>query len=544
MNQFKEVHMSLPKISNKYIFRLIGQDGKVKQHVEAHNIVLRNYYMLDGLYNCLGVVFGSGTTEPSMYDTSMTSELFVGSSAGRTYEILSPTHIKYTTSVVVPADTNHVGKISEFGIFASNSVGDNYTVNKTGRLITKGLMKDAEGNVIFIDKTDTDRLTVDVELHVQFDESDGFFWNTKIYSVFDKYTGIFPRHASYAKPFLKFTPYKPHQSFLMAGLNKGLTGYEEDRIESTYTSTYDSMLFKFGCRLPASSALNGHYLQGITLMPNDNGGSYCPNSCSWYFPSELFPAKQISNITVGVGDGVTSDFEPPLSLWLEDTDELYVDGVLQVRGVDYTIEHNANRQRLHEVTPGAFMKTYSLTNSITPPSNWYSTNTTLIPFTPYLDYDLCFADGTAIVIELDTDGQVGDTINYWVPGTWLIDSTSGSDRAATNVVLNLSSSEDGIDYVPVDSYVYSESTKDTVRNIPATTHKFWKISCDTSSAGSNIDCVYHTLGSSLGYYGEPIKFTNPPADGAKITMNLQLDRPYKNENFVFDIYPEFHFGGD
>ena len=45
--------------------------------------------------------------------------------------------------------------------------------------------------------------------------------------------------------------------------------------------------------------------------------------------------------------------------------------------------------------------------------------------------------------------------------------------------------------------------------------------------------------SYLHRNGSPIHFTTPPADGAVITMNAEIDRPMKNANFIIDVNPTF-----
>ncbi len=55
--------------------------------------------------------------------------------------------------------------------------------------------------------------------------------------------------------------------------------------------------------------------------------------------------------------------------------------------------------------------------------------------------------------------------------------------------------------------------------------------------------IFHTSGYGAGVYPnlvicyeEPgLVFTNPPADGAAIEMDCDLDRPIKNENWVVDF---------
>lgn len=47
---------------------------------------------------------------------------------------------------------------------------------------------------------------------------------------------------------------------------------------------------------------------------------------------------------------------------------------------------------------------------------------------------------------------------------------------------------------------------------------------------------------ALMYTGTGITFTNPPSAGAIITMDVDIDRPFKNENFIIDAAMTLHFG--
>lgn len=531
--------MKYPKVSNKYTFKCYNKSGELTQQVTAHNIVLNNYYMYDSAgYLYLGLALGSGITAPLTSDTKLTTWLFNAEACVKySSEKLSDTHIKVSSTFTVPADASHVGTVSEFGLWAAASAGTN-TTNPT--LLTKGLLKDSEGQTITIEKTDLDRLTVDTELHIQLDESDGFFWLTTPNSSLMNLPGLWQRPDSNK---LVFTAAKRHKKYDMC--------YERDyssvsvatrhTITTAVTRDTANLIYKFGqSRLPATSTLNGHYVQGVGLLR-------LRYSCAWYFPSAQFPTKTINNIVVGVGDGSTTEFEPPIALWLENTDRVYVAGVLQTRGVDYTIEHNANRQRLPEVTPGAVLDDYTKDGDYSNVDSSTLTSYKPIPFSAYVDTGVVLVQDSHVTVKLATDGTIGDKVNYWVPGTFTFyEPNSQQSLPNQHPILSLLSSEDGEVFTLRDSYTYDNSTCDTPRSFTLTTDKYWRLTCDfseTSRPTGTLGKSTTNTSSILGYYGEPIKFTAPPADGAKITMSLQLDRPYKNENFVMDMYPEFHFGG-
>ena len=72
----------------------------------------------------------------------------------------------------------------------------------------------------------------------------------------------------------------------------------------------------------------------------------------WKFPNpDIFPNTTLSDMRVGTGDGVKVDFTPPLNLWVKDTERVFVDGVLQVRDVDYTCDHRNNLSELYSLNP-------------------------------------------------------------------------------------------------------------------------------------------------------------------------------------------------
>ena len=63
--------------------------------------------------------------------------------------------------------------------------------------------------------------------------------------------------------------------------------------------------------------------------------------------------------------------------------------------------------------------------------------------------------------------------------------------------------------------------------------RYWRIFQHYSNGSTVVASKFPNI---LIYYYEPgLVFTNPPADGAAIEMDCQLDRPIKNENWVLDF---------
>ena len=530
--------MKHASVSNTYLFQCFDSAGNIKKCIKAHNTVLNNFCMYDRAGPYLGLVLGAGLAEPLASDTQLDDYLF-SAEASQPYvpERVSDTHIKVTASFVVPADAQHAGTISEFGLvptWSASNTGDNNS------LITRGLLKDSEGQTITIEKTDLDRLTVDVEVHIQLEESDGFYWLTNAASHFMRLPGVLSTTGT-GGFYAQFYTVKPHKKYGMSHYLCGnLSNAPMQEIYMPFSRDTLNLIWRLdSARLPQVSSLDGHYVQSVELERSFP-------VCAWYFPSEQLPVKVIDNIVIGVGDGTTTTFEPPIGLWLENTDKLYVAGIQQTRNTDYTIEHNANRQRLLEITPGAFVDSWESSGDYTDANPNILAEYYPIPFSAYADLGICLLSGTSITIKLLSDGTVGDKVNYWIPGRWYYrEKDSSFGRNPTDAVISLYSSEDGEIFTHRSSYTYSSDTCSTPQAFTACTDKYWRLTCDLSNTDYPNATMYpdRDTASILGYYGAPIVFTNPPADGAKITMSLQLDRPYKNENFIMDICPEFRFGG-
>lgn len=147
------------KLHNKFDIQLINKDGNVTQSVTAYNVVLNRYYT--DLNSNTAMFFnrlylGTGTGTPTVTDTGLFSHL-----TDKGFE-LSQTDVHYLgvnqysmSKSLTFSEAEAIGQISEIGIGTYNNV-----------VYTHAMVTDAEGHVISINKTDTDRLIITITVYL------------------------------------------------------------------------------------------------------------------------------------------------------------------------------------------------------------------------------------------------------------------------------------------------------------------------------------------------------------------------------------------
>lgn len=473
---------------------------------------------------------GSGDKAPTYNDTQLTKPLFycLSSFSWKPVEIIDEQTLKYIGTFIAPADSSHVGEVKEVGIYLNN-------------LASHALLKDAEGNPISITKTDIDELTVTVTAYIKAATGENYR-----YLITSEASKFLNSYQNRLVPFWK-TTYCNGLAIAasVARSNKYKKRYTHDAINFFY-EYYNTANPKGQCRI-GTEVSNGFYLNSIDVKFNsDYGGSsdYSP-LLEIPFPNTLLPAYTVQGISIGTGNGETKEFEPPIPMWVKDTDKVYVNGVLQTRDVDYTIDHKANRSRDRFIANSNFVKEYKNTKPITDWPTRYSF-TTDVPYTEMISAKKgpVIKKGNPLILEYEEDACMGLDVNCWVPGQWLMVDTTGWNNSGTKgLIIKLEVSTDGENFTEVASYTYDSSTISTPIMFEKAKMKFARLSCENMAEGYTLYKQYsqgNPVGY-IGYYGEPIKFTNPPAVDAEITMDVQFDRPYKNKNFVLDFALEFDF---
>ena len=138
--------------------------GELKQEAVAYNIVLDQMYtrLCGGSSYFVNIHFGTGTGTPTPDRTSLFAHL--GTRAAVDEELIKAFPLSLWKRKIVLNPEEYVGSvITEVGV----SFG---TAN--ANLVTHALLKDAEGNVISITKTDTDVVNIYATVYISFSEND------------------------------------------------------------------------------------------------------------------------------------------------------------------------------------------------------------------------------------------------------------------------------------------------------------------------------------------------------------------------------------
>ena len=538
------------KFDNTYHFKLI-RDGKIIQEETTHNIVCKDFFG-DG-YNTLDLFLGNGKGTPSYDDTSLfniiwgktnftpKSQSFDSNVSDDGKEAYAANILKYS----IPASSEYVGTITECGIGDYTSA-DSGPINE---LYTHALIYDAEGNPISIKKTDLDVLEIEVVFKIVAKEND----------------------------ILKLCPWK-HNPLHQIVCEKESLKFQK-AMKPRISAMLSSTLTKTGglyCSMITSGGFNskpGYYMKNWTdiKIKNENA-TFNPDtkimtipSCrlgttfeddeqlfikglticnAFYIPfpnNSIFPTYTIENIDVGTGDGEQSIFTCPLGYFVNHSEQIKIDGVLQREGVDYIIEENSlgcsNLMASNEsiITGGVSSNrayNYPLFLSCKDVAT-HSDNDINVGNIPY---------GFNSAKPLFFDCLKPTRVNYFQMG-------KGLNLSGNFSFFGRNSEEEDWNEITSFNYNSSETSSLTFEEV---NYRYYKVSTDSSSvveydSNANAHYVRANIQNNpscyfkkddlcmFGYKGRGIIFINPPTAGSVITMSADTDLPMKNNNFVLDF---------
>ena len=543
------------KVTTNYNFKVF-RHNKLIQEENTHNTLTNNMYIGSIDFASASLYIGKGTGTPSATDSNMFSYLWniqATSSTVTYHEKTDDSDISWCQCLkkfTIPASTSYVDTITECGLY--------------GRyLISHALLLDAEGNPISIEKTDLD--VVIIEVTIRFYLSD-----TKDVKIIPMHSNMFLR-ALYNNNGAALTSLVCNNIEVLWSLELAGSGddlhfwntqmppyYYNSHIATSLKGTHNRPMNKArqldikGARLGTDWPVKGqHFIKGLRVA----------NTFIIPFPNEkIFPTYEIKNMDVGIGDGSKKEFICPMNYFVADSDKIYIDGVLQVRGVDYVVEHDNNNQGCPELMASneALISGglgYNNTNQTYAPIFRAALNAAVVTGynsygfyynNNYANYPYYFDKDNPLFIDMKKPTkvnylQIGANANY-----------SGSYGG---VKITLWSSDDGEAYEEVTSVTRTTSAGVHKIKFDTITKQYFKVTVKYNSSDSNVSsghtsgtfmsqsCSYYQLQSAidpdtlwlLGYIGQGIVFTNPPAEGAVITMDASTDLPMKNENFVFDV---------
>ena len=529
---------------NEYTIRKVHADGHETTEAKFHNVCLQNFYnVLIGRVNygtqVHSIQFGTGSREPSPSDTSLQSPLWVPGWNDGYNSIISwkkylneERHLCYKYTFKIPADQAHVGTVSEVGVAL-------ITGNPGLGLGTRALILDAEGNPMTITKTDLEVLYVDVIFEFTLQDSEHFTWCP------ENILNMGAQSGSGNAPMLCLGMF--NAIVFMGGLKEN--GFNvRHAVLTGFTKNYSNnnhQLSVSGARLLQTTVTSQRHIKaiGIASYSDTTSTDYCSILGYWKFPdADVIPPKVLSGMRVGTGDGTTKTFNPPLAEWVRNTEEIFVNDVQLVRGVDYTCDCDYNAQGLIECSVLQDMEYIG-------PTRWLGTcvNTPVVGFgkvngNGYTQADwnyskpaLTYAfpeDGVKAIrrfvfrnfIHYFSVGPGGSSSNSnWSGRSWKVEYSDDNETWTLAGACTMNSDQRA--ELVFENPVSARYWRFTVTNMPS---NWTGISC-----GSSPD--------SIMAYGDqkPITFTEAPAEDAVITMNATVNCPMKNENFIIDVNPTF-----
>jgi hypothetical protein len=536
---FKATLFSEYKTNYKLIL-IDDATNKIKQVAETHNVFLHNWWNSGPNQYCgnrlvEAIHLGSGSGTPSVADSNLFSYLW-GLAASETQTTdLEHHRITFIATATFPATASYVGTVTEIGCSSrATATNNNQGVPLYILMFTHALLKDAEGNPMSIVKTDTDRLIVTTTIEVSYSTSAPF--------NLVKRPGYIGRHNAGGNWAIS----QWYGVRLLLGTTKPDAMCYRDVWAGSYI-TFRGPSADTSCTPLTMGSLDKSTLKmsfantRIAQTIGQNRPIYYNYIIFEGFVYAVLPDPtvfayyNIEGIEIGTGDGNTSVFTNPLDYFVKDSEIVYKNGVALTRNVDYTIDYRNNHRRLPEL---AATKNCKLSGGFTIDAGSYAsygpTRQLFQRFINELHNYSCeilhtgWLASAPLIIELEDADEVN---TFFVPA-WIIAGT-----------ITLSCSNDGDTWTQVDQFVHNTNQSD-LRSFSSVIAKYWKIEgTNTSWNGRALESDDMSIELFLGYVGDAyIRFTTPPAEGDEITMKVQMDRPFKNGNFVIDVSAELQLG--
>lgn len=541
--------------NNNYRIELIDSTtGAIKQSGDFHNLITDNIgAFLVGAFSSntevdatgrslipVNIEVGSGTVAPSQTDTSLSAPLWSADATLQNFVWVDDYTARVEATVSFPATSEYVGTVTEVGVHGGTYYKTSYSGGFSSRLlVTRSLLTDSEGQSISFIKSDLDILKVTVTIEMSLSSSAGdFILHKRNRFVRMLLNGTYSTNSTFADTFGKINLCRFHttvEDYYGQAPSGETYGVSLDyNVAATARSFRDGRSGRVSypvSRVGADAVTDERYYKAISI----------PGIGYWKLPNEnIFPTYDIKNISVGTGDGVTTQFLNPLCYFKKDTDKVYKNGVQLTRGVDYTLNNQGNSKCLQEINEFALpSKVTSAATSVTTLNSWVPL---FIPSTlGYMPNGTRWFSNTN-PLYLEYDDEV--TLNCFVSsGNWKrINGTNGYDNLPAGSIFYLDASYDGVTYHEVTQASISLVNGGFDVKFENTTAKYWRVRTSYSGtiamAAPNIGDNHYI---ALNYRDPYITFAEAPADGDIITMDVGMDIIMKNSNFVVDVGAVLNF---
>ena len=523
-----------------------AKTGELKQKAEAYNVICdtlwdrlcahdsnNNWNRNGSAYNTM-ICFGTGTGTPSSSDTTLFN--YLGNKAGtvnRNITHFLDQHVYIVERTIVLNPEEYVGSdLTEVGI--------SWTSNQ---IATHALIKDLNGNVISIHKTDTDIITIIGSIYLHFND----FGNGSILIDYDSYidveTGI-PRSIAYLVFFdvlCGLYPLgRPGSSYAVEAnawvVNQicskitGITNFSTDmtlinhpinRSSATADPVNKTITLNFE-RLQASkgnNVIHRTYRVGFAADYPDSKvdiSLFILLSKGWYSPAA------ITQEAIGTGDGTTAGFNTHFPI--KTISKVYIDGV-ETNNYSYVNVHKPCLMLYY------MPAVVNLRNDI-----YYKTSV-------YRDAD---TSGYELYEYLSqpSESYAEENVFYSEFGIKRLDFYCGSawyDPPWGK--LKLMASDDLVTWLESEEMYYDDRSSSVQSyTLPANmkNKRFYKLKATSYGDGNNDRLrVWYRYIADISDDDHNIVFSTPPAAGSVITIDYTPDCIAKDENHVFDLSMTF-----
>jgi len=498
------------KLHNKFEIEVYDvRTNEIIQEGIAYNVILDRYFSrllsYDSPENLKSISFGIGTGTIDATRTSMFS--YKGYKNATTVETVKTIESSYIKRTIALEPEEYVGEIfSEVG-FSNGST-----------LTTHAMIKDSEGNPITIEKTDVNRIVFYATFYVTLPET------------------ILGQPAKW---------YSAGSNILISNLlaGNGRTTIARKVRFSGMRGAMTASIYQriYGYTYTAFSGTNSANKEVISNTPRlDINSCNGPiNLITWenVFAIEIphpgiWDDMLIEGVTLGVGDGNETAFDMPVPEIIENSEKIYVNGVLKTKDVDYTFQYKsknipnscynmlfdkpatnpyiAELGPIYQAQQGKDIATMGkAANNI----NWVAYDGVSTPI-PWSQYEMVIDAGEEILPHSIYLGGYGNSGYALAPKLW--------------------GSNDGTTWTQIFAlYGISSNTTKLYSDYSTTAYRYWKL-----GGYSSLGYYDRMFGHMRTYFldgKKMLNFNSPIAVDDVITADFTTNIIPKTDNFVLDI---------
>lgn len=528
----------------------VKRHGKITQEENFHNLVTTGFVsrLIRDLNYFNYCQLGSGSAAPSSSDTALASRLWgvaysTYATDGTSADGLSRTW-KYT--YLFPANSSYVGTIREVGLSAS----------AWGDINTHALVVDSEGQPISIDKTYLDEVTITAKITVTRPSwQSGQTWSfmsgplsrSELYGILPNTTGSYNKHVLLSAGWCP--EYRPVKNCQYTSLPTNFT-YSNGTIRCSAEFSGDAETYPYNS-MHAETFKD--YVNSLLLgrssvyyySSNPGASDYATPPYRLLLPNaDVFPVTTLEGLELGTGDGITVDFSPDIPVWLENTEIVYKNDSPLIRGVDYFVDNLGNIGKYWSVMLGNFVAEIDAKTVAGVQANIWGTDECCGAYNNDKDMNspVVYAD-SPIIFKYGTGYAFSDKFNYFVLGTW----TASESIPAGAALVFYYSMDDGSTWTEFGRISHSSAGTaftDTAEHtivtpIAGITHV--KIALEDTDTTAYVRMSERN--GRFGYVGSyAIRFASAPAAGDILTIDMNIDRPWKSNDNLMQWNPILSFG--